>query len=125
MYQMDALHTGRSPHTGPRALTLLRSFATTAAENRPPDAPPITTPDIQSSTVVGPEGTIYATTFSGWTYALRDSASARDKLDLAWRFRPTEGGSPAHGTAAVSRDGSTSATLSNKSAVNGLAYFAS
>jgi outer membrane protein assembly factor BamB len=107
MYQMDALHTGRSPHTGPRRLALLRTFATTAPENRPADAPAITTPDIQSSTAVGPDGTIYATTFSGWTYALRDSASARDRLDLAWRFRPTEGGSPAHGTAAVSRDGST------------------
>jgi outer membrane protein assembly factor BamB len=106
MYQMDPQHIGRSPHTGPRALGLLRTFATTAPENRPADAPPITTPDIQSSTAIGPDGTIYATTFSGWTYALRDSAGARDRLDMAWRFRPTEGGSSAHGTAAVSRDGS-------------------
>jgi outer membrane protein assembly factor BamB len=66
----------------------------------------VTTPDIQSSTVVGPEGTIYATTFAGWTYAFKDSPSARDQLDLVWRFRPADGGSPAHGTPAVSRDGS-------------------
>jgi outer membrane protein assembly factor BamB len=55
---------------------------------------------------VGPDGTIYATTFSGWTYAVRDSSSAPDRLELVWRFRPTEGGSSAHGTAALSRDGS-------------------
>ena len=106
-YQMDALHTGRSPHAGPRRLTLLRSITLTAPELRPPDAPPITTPDIQSSTAVGPDGTIYATTFAGWTYALRDSASAKDKLDLVWRFRSAEGGAPLHGTPALSRDGTT------------------
>lgn len=107
MYQMDAQHTGRSPHTGPRRLSLLRSINLTAPELRPSDAPPITTPDIQSSTVIGKDGTIYATTFSGWTYALKDSVSTRDRLDVVWRFRPTEGGSPAHGTAALSADGST------------------
>jgi outer membrane protein assembly factor BamB len=107
MYQMDPQHTGRSPHMGPRRLGLLRMINLTAPENRPADAPPLNTADIQSSTVVGPDGTIYATTFSGWTYALRDSATAKDRLEVAWRFRPTEGGSPAHGTAAVSHDGST------------------
>jgi outer membrane protein assembly factor BamB len=106
MYQMDPLHTGRSPHTGPRRLSLLRSINTTSPELRPADAPPLTTPDIQSSTVVGPDGTIYVTTFGGWTYALRDTPSTRDGLELAWRFRPAEGGSPAHGTAAISPDGS-------------------
>ena len=105
MYQMDALHTGRSPHTGPRRLALQRSIALTAPELRPPDAPPITTPDIQSSTAVGPNGTIYATTFAGWTYAVRNSPTAADRLELVWRFRPAEGGSPAHGTPAVSSDG--------------------
>jgi len=107
MYQMDALHTGRSPYSGPKQLNLLRSVATTAPELRPADQATVTTPDIQSSTVVGPDGTIYATTFAGWTYAFKDDPSARDQLALAWRFRPAEGGSPAHGTAAVSRDGST------------------
>ena len=106
MYQMDPLHTGRSPHTGPRQLTLVRSIDLKAPELRPADQATITTPDIQSSTVVAPDGTIYATTFSGWTYALKDSPSARDRLDLVWRFRPTEGGSPLHGTAALSRDAS-------------------
>jgi outer membrane protein assembly factor BamB len=104
---MDAQHTGRSPHTGPRRLTVLRSITLTAPELRPPDAAPIANPDIQSTTAVGPDGTIYATTFGGWTYALRDSASAKDKLDLVWRFRPAEGGSPFHCTPAVSRDGGT------------------
>src|SRR5205823_1735813 len=28
MYQMDAQHSGRSPHIGPRQLTLLRTFDT-------------------------------------------------------------------------------------------------
>jgi outer membrane protein assembly factor BamB len=106
MYQMDPLHTGRSPHTGPRQLTLLRSIDLKAPELRPADQATLNTPDIQSSTVVAPDGTIYATTFSGWTYALKDSPSARDRLDLVWRFRPTDGGSPLHGTAALSRDGS-------------------
>ena len=106
MYQMDPLHTGRSPHTGPRQLTLLRSIDLKAPELRPADQATITTPDIQSSTAVAPDGTIYATTFSGWTYALKDSPNARDRLDLVWRFRPAEGGSPLHGTAALSRDGS-------------------
>ena len=106
MYQMDPLHTGRSPHTGPRQLRLLRSIDLKAPELRPPDQATITTPDIQSSTAIGPDGTIYATTFSGWTYALKDSPSAQDRLDLVWRFRPAEGGSPLHGTVALSRDGS-------------------
>ena len=107
MYQMDALHTGRSPHTGPRRLGLLRSFDTTAAANRPPDQATVTSPDIQSSTAIGPDGTIYIGTFSGWTYALKDSSSAQDRLDMVWRFRPPEGGSPAHATPALSRDGTT------------------
>ena len=107
MYQMDALHTGRSPHAGPQRLGLLRSFDTTAPANRPPDQATVTSPDIQSSTAVGPDGVIYATTFSGWSYALKDSPSASDRLDMAWRFRPTDGGTPLHGTPAVSRDGST------------------
>ena len=105
MYQMDPLHTGRSPHAGPRQLKLLRSIDTRAPELRPADHAALNTPDIQSSTAVGPDGTIYLTTFSGWTYAFEDSPSARDRLDLTWRFRPSEGGTPLHGTAALSRDG--------------------
>jgi outer membrane protein assembly factor BamB len=107
MYQMDALHTGRSPHTGPRQFSVARSIDLTQPSLRPPDQATITTPDIQSSTVVGPDGTIYATTFAGWTYALKDSPSAKDQLELVWRFRPAEGGGPFHGTPAISKDGST------------------
>jgi outer membrane protein assembly factor BamB len=106
MYQMDAVHSGRSPYSGPRQLTLLRSLDLTQPSLRPPDQAAISTPDIQSSTAIGPDGTIYATTFAGWTYALKDSASATDRLELTWRFRPAEGGGPFHGTPALSKDGS-------------------
>jgi len=87
-------------------MELLRTFETAEQSNRPDDQASITSPDIQSSTAVGPDGTIYVTTFSGWSYAVNDSPTARARLDLVWRFRPTEGGGPFHGTAAVSRDGS-------------------
>jgi len=104
---MDILHSGRSPHTGPRRLALKRTFSTADPANRPADQATITSSDIQSSTAAGPDGVVYVTTFSGWTYALKDSASAADRMDLVWRFRPQEGGGPFHGTAAVSHDGTT------------------
>jgi outer membrane protein assembly factor BamB len=66
----------------------------------------VPTPDIQSSTAIGPDGTIYATNFIGWLFALKDSTSSSDALDLAWRFRPPNG-SPFHCTPALSRDGAT------------------
>src|SRR5207237_25551 len=103
----DALHTGRSPYTGPRTFHVTRTLDLADPSLRPPDQADVTTRDVQSSTAVGPDGTIYATTFAGWTYALRDSATARDQLELVWRFRPAEGGAPFHCTPAVSRDGST------------------
>jgi outer membrane protein assembly factor BamB len=106
MYQMDALHTGRSPHAGPRRLTLLRSINTTAPGLRPADVP-VGSADIQSSLVIGRDATIYMTGFSGWMFALRDSPSARDRLDMAWRFRPPGGGTPLHSTPALSLDGMT------------------
>ena len=103
MYQMDAQHTGRSPHTGPQRLAIKRTFNTNQPDLRPADAlgPG---PDIQSSTAIGPDGTIYATNFIGWLLALKDSPSAPDSLDLAWRFRPANG-SPFHCTPVVARDG--------------------
>ena len=103
MYQIDAQHTGRSPHTGPQGLAIKRTFNTNQPDLRPPDAlgPG---PDIQSSTAIGPDGTIYATNFIGWLFALKDSPSAADSLDLAWRFRPPNG-SPFHCTPVVARDG--------------------
>jgi outer membrane protein assembly factor BamB len=105
MYQMNAQHTGRSPHTGARRLALARTFDTNQPDLRPADALMPTT-DIQSSTAIGPDGTIYATNFTGWLFALKDSPSAADRLDLAWRFRPANS-SPFHCTPALSRDGAT------------------
>jgi outer membrane protein assembly factor BamB len=105
MYQMDALHTGRSPNTGPRTLAISRTFNTNQPDLRPDDAL-VPTPDIQSSTAIGPDGTIYATNFVGWLFALKDSPSSANALDLAWRFRPANG-SPFHCTPALSRDGAT------------------
>ena len=62
---------------GPRRLALHASIASPPPSCDPPTPRPSPTPDIQSSTVVGPNGTIYATTFSGWTYALRRQPSCR------------------------------------------------
>ncbi|MBV9170377.1 MAG: PQQ-like beta-propeller repeat protein [Chloroflexi bacterium] len=104
-YQMDALHTGRSPHTGTRSLAIARTFSTNQPDLRPEDAlgPG---PDVQSSTAIGPDGTIYATNFIGWLFALRNSSTSANALDLIWRFRPANG-SPFHCTPALARDGNT------------------
>ena len=105
MYQQDAQHSGRSPHAGPRQATLLRRFDAAAPQNMPPD--PLTPrADYQSSSVIGPNGTIYVANFPGMLFALRDSASAADQLDVAWRFHPPASSS-LHATPALSGDGST------------------
>ncbi|MBV9328621.1 MAG: PQQ-like beta-propeller repeat protein [Chloroflexi bacterium] len=102
-YQMDVLHTGRSPYMGSQRLAITRTFTTNQPDLKPDDALlPIT--DIQSSTTIGPDGTIYATNFLGWLFALKDSPSSANGLDLAWRFRPPNG-SPEHCTPVVGRDG--------------------
>jgi large repetitive protein len=105
MYQHDAQHTGRSPHNGPHQATLLRRFDTALPENLPADG---VTPrsDFQSSSAVGADGTIYVANFPGVLFALRDSPSARDQLELAWRFHPPTSSS-FHATPALSSDGST------------------
>jgi outer membrane protein assembly factor BamB len=100
---MDALHTGRSPYMGSKQLAITRTFNTNQPDLRPDDAL-VPTPDIQSSNTIGPDGTIYATNFVGWLFALKDSSSSANGLDLAWRFRPPNG-SPFHCTPAVGRDG--------------------
>jgi outer membrane protein assembly factor BamB len=105
MYQMDAQHSGRSPHRGPQSLAIARTFNTNQPDLRPAD-PLGPGPDIQSSSAIGPDGTIYATNFIGWLFALKDSPSASDVLDLAWRFRPPNG-SPYHCTPALTPDGAT------------------
>jgi outer membrane protein assembly factor BamB len=50
--------------------------------------------------------TIYIANFPGVLWALRDSPSARDQLEVAWRFHPPMA-SAFHATPAVSSDGST------------------
>jgi outer membrane protein assembly factor BamB len=104
-YQMNATHTGRSPHTGPHNLKIARTFNTNQPNLRPDDAAG-PGPDIQSSTAIGPDNTIYATNFIGWLLALKDSPSQSNALDLAWRFRPA-GSSPFHCTPVVGRDNAT------------------
>jgi outer membrane protein assembly factor BamB len=102
---MDARHMGRSPHTGPKNLAVSRTFNTNQPDLRPDDAAG-PGPDIQSSTAIGPDGTIYATNFVGWLFALKNSTTQSNALDLAWRFRPANG-SPFHCTPVVGRDNAT------------------
>src|SRR5438105_6553602 len=105
MYQHDAQHTGRSSHAGPRQATVLRRFDTSQPQYIPADAV-IPRDDFQSSSAIGPDGTIYVANFPGVLFALRDSPSARDQLELAWRFHPPASSS-FHATPALSNDGST------------------
>jgi large repetitive protein len=103
MYQQNAQHTGRSPYAGPTQARVLRRFDTAAAENMPPD--PVTPrADFQSSSVVGPDGTIYIANFPGVLFALRDSPNAGDRLDAVWKFHPPSASS-LHATPALSSDG--------------------
>src|ERR1700738_4025806 len=67
MYQMDAQHTGRSPHVGVRQLSLLRPFNTSAVDL--PD-PVFETSDIQSSAAIAPDGTAYIGLHNGLLFAL-------------------------------------------------------
>lgn len=105
MYQHDAQHTGRSLYAGPRQATVLRRFDTSQPQYIPADAV-IPRDDFQSSSAIGPDGTIYVANFPGVLFALRDSPSARDQLELAWRFHPPASSS-FHATPALSNDGST------------------
>jgi outer membrane protein assembly factor BamB len=100
MYQMDAQHTGRSSFAGPRQAILLRSFDTTTVETPDPGDPQ---PDIQSSTAIGADGTIYIGNLTGNLFALRDPGSG-SSLEMAWRFHPS-GASPYATTPAIGRDG--------------------
>jgi len=101
MYQMDAQHSGRSPHAGPRQVRLLRTFDTSRPELTPDPGGPAR--DIQSSAAIGPDGTIYIGNFPGTLFALRDPGQG-DALSPVWRFHPT-GASSWHGTPALGRDG--------------------
>jgi outer membrane protein assembly factor BamB len=101
MYQMDAQHTGRSPHIGPRQPILLRTFNTSRVEV--PD-PVFGNADIQSSAAIGADGTAYVGLHSGTLFALRDPVSAGNQLAARWSFHPV-GGSSWHATPAIARDG--------------------
>lgn len=75
----------------------------------PPNIPPdalIPRVDVQSSSVVGPDGTIYIANFPGVLFALRDSRTAPDQLEAVWRFHPPTSSS-FHATPALSADGAT------------------
>lgn len=104
MYQQDAQHSGRSTLAGPRRARVLRRFDTSTPDNLPSDAL-IPRADIQSSGVVGADGTFYIANFPGVLFALHDSASASDALDVVWRFHPPMSSS-FHATPALSADGS-------------------
>jgi len=100
MYQNDAQHTGRSPHTGPREVVLLRTF--NASRIEVPD-PVFGNADIQSSAAIAPDGTAYIGLHSGTLFALRDPANAGNQLAARWSFHPP-GGSSWHATPAIGRD---------------------
>ena len=101
MYQMDAQHTGRSPHIGPRQPILLRTFDTSMVDAADPI---FGNSDIQSSAAISPDGTAYIGLHSGTLYALRDPAGAGNQLAARWNFHPS-GGSSWHATPAIARDG--------------------
>jgi outer membrane protein assembly factor BamB len=101
MYQMDAQHSGRSTHIGPRNVMLLRTFNTSRVEV--PD-PVFGTADIQSSAAIAPDGTAYIGLHSGTVFALRDPAGAGNQLAARWSFHP-QGASSWHATPAIGRDG--------------------
>ncbi len=98
--QEDAQHTGRSPYAGPRQLQVARSFqavvpsdpATSSGNN-----------DVQSDLVIGPDGTIYLSTFPGSVLALADGSGST--LALKWQFHQPKA-SGFHSSPILSRDGS-------------------
>jgi hypothetical protein len=108
MYQMDAQHTGRSPHTGARQLKLLRTFNTSQVEV--PD-PVFGSSDIQSSAAIAPDGTAYLGLHNGLLFALHDPVNAGDQLAARWSFHPA-GGSSWHATPAIGGDGTVYAGFS-------------
>src|ERR671932_2300732 len=120
MYQFDAQHTGRTPYAGPRRPTLLRTFDTGTPDLLPADTQ-FRRPDFQSSSVIAPDGTIYIANFVGWLFALRDSPSARDQLEVLWRFRQP-GFSSLHATPAIAGDGTVYLAFSGGDPVVGRLY---
>src|SRR5262249_25690997 len=101
MYQMDAQHSGRSPHLWPCQVMLLRTFNVSRVEVPHPS---FGTSDIQSSAAIAPDGTGYIGLHSGTLFALRDPVGAGNQLAARWSFHPP-GGSSWHSTPAIGRDG--------------------
>ncbi len=104
MYQQDAQHSGRSAFAGPTQASVLRRYDTSTPDNIPSDA---ATPraDYQSSGVVGADGTFYIADFPGVLYAVNNSPTASDQLQVVWRFHPPTSSS-FHATPALNSDGS-------------------
>src|SRR5919197_5669115 len=100
MYQVDAQHTGRSPHVGPRSMILLRTFNTARVDV--PD-PTFANSDIQSSAAIAPDGTAYVGLHNGALFALRDPGVG-NQLAARWSFHPPSASSW-HATPAISSDG--------------------
>jgi large repetitive protein len=101
MYQMDAQHTGRSPHVGPQQLLLQRTFNTSLVDLEEDLFPRV---DIQSSAAIDADGTAYIGLHNGTLFALRDPRGGGDQLAARWSFHPP-GGTSLHATPAVGRDG--------------------
>jgi outer membrane protein assembly factor BamB len=101
MYQVDPRHSGRSPYAGPRQATLVRTFRM-PAEPVPSGGPGRV--DVQHSSAIGPDGTIYIHNFFSSLFALTDPGRG-DALALMWRF-DAPGMAALHASPAVARDGS-------------------
>jgi outer membrane protein assembly factor BamB len=106
MYQQDAQHSGRSTFAGPQqaSASVVRRYDTSTPDNIPSGAASSRT-EFQSSGVVGADGTFYVANFPGVLFAVRDSPSASDQLQVAWRFHPPMSSSY-HATPALNADGS-------------------
>jgi outer membrane protein assembly factor BamB len=102
MYQVDPQHTGRSPHSGPVQLDLLRTFESSYV---PVPDPATNNFDIQSSAAIAPDGTAYIGLHNGTVFALRDPPGPGDQLAARWSFHPP-GASSWHATPAIGQEGS-------------------
>jgi outer membrane protein assembly factor BamB len=108
MYQVDPLHTGRSPYAGPRQAVLTRTFQMTG---QPAPSRGRELVDVQHSSAVAPDGTIYIHNFFSTLYALSDPGTGTS-LTLKWRFDAPGGMAALHASPAVAPDGSVLQTFS-------------
>lgn len=99
MYQMDPQHTGRSPYAGPRVAVVARTFDMGFPTGQSDPAIARQRAEVQSSSAVGADGTMYFTNFQGNLFALRDPGTG-DTLSVAWHLH-VDGQSSLHATPAV------------------------